>query len=633
MRMGRKTKEIAALILALWMICSVCACATRDAESSEPEPTDTTAESTAAEKKDEAKDEGQDDENVTPTPDAGGDQSGEDSGTPPVPVRMIDLAQGSRAQYTVVSDAPIYDTMAQEFAVQLTQATGISFFSKKSDEKQSASGKKIFVGKSPVALLDDDSVLSYCGTLSTEKGKNIYISACNKESLQLALDQFLEIVETKKLSQQAADGISVQVSAEELFFLKNPESYPYEDATLLGASLSEYVIVLPEHFTVYDRFVADELSAAIGADTGARLEYVKDSDTISSEYRIVIGKTKDAYSTSLSAQLAEDSYLLRNDGKSVYIVYDNYLVSGETPEVLVKLYRANATEVDEKKSFDYSAYLFERPEGTDLRLMSSNITVVGDARSYEIANNINYVDRMEILSQMYLKYLPDFIGLQEVEYSSKVDMYDAMIDRVGHKYSMLTDYYDGHWSLGAPNKEVILYLTDVWQVEASGQGRYNPMHFWYWGLFSRIDDPDTKVIVMDVHYAGYNVRVDGISNGDKINSIYHELSMQYPDIPIFVMGDMNAQYHHSTFGHTVVGTTLDSASRLLRDAQGNPAWGDHYTSASLNHSMYATPIDHILLPTDKAEALSYRFINEALMNISSGHRPIMADIRMLSSDT
>ena len=619
----KKTKKIVALMLAGVMLLSVASCRASEELSAEEEPTETT------EQKSPVEDEKDSNSQPKPTPDAKDDgenenddnnDNNEENNVPEEP-RWIELVQGSRAQYTIVSDAPIYDKMAQNFAVQMTQATGISFFSKNYEDRKSVSGKKIILGSSPSRLLDDDSVLTYNGTLSMEDGKHIQITGAHEGSVQLAADQFADVVATQKQTEKTSDGTFVKVPAASLFCIRNPESYPYRNATLLGVSLSEYVIVLPAEFTVYDRFVADALIAKIGADTGYRLEYVKDSKMTSAEHRIVVGRTSDPYSEALYENLPTDAYLIRSEGTDLYVAYDNYLVSGETPEVIFELYRAGATTVNEAKTFDFSDYLFDRTEGTDLRLMSSNVTVIADAKNYEIANNINYVDRMEILSQMYLKYLPDFIGLQEMEYGSSVNMFDAIMQRVGHKYSMLTEYDLDTWMFGSPNKEAILYLKDVWQLEASGQGRYNPMHFWYWGVFSRIDDPSVKIIVMNVHYAGYQVTVDGVSNGQLINSICKELAAQYEGVPIFVMGDLNAKYHQSTFLHTVANTTLDSASRLVTD------WGDHYTEASLTHSMYKNPIDHILLPTDKAEALSYRFINEALMNISSGHRPIMADIQ------
>ncbi len=618
--MRMELKRIVAIMLAGLMLFSFASCGASEEGSTEETPTETTEQTPPEE--DEKDSNSQEDSKDQGGETGNGNENENGGNSTPEEPRMIELVAGSRAQYTIVSTAPIYDKMAQNFATQLTQASGFSFFAKNYEDRKSASGKKIIVGTNPSSLLDDDSVLTYNGTLSMEDGKHIQITGAHEDSVQLAIHQFLDVITTEKQTEKESSGSSVKVPASSLFCLRNPESYPYSNATLLGASLSEYVIVLPDNFTIYDRFIADDLIGGIGNDTGYRLKYIEASKTTDAEYRIVVGKTNYAYSTTVYENVAEDGYFIRNDGKQIYVAYDSYLVASETPKKLIELYRTNATAVNEAKSFDYSAYLFERSEGTNLRLMSSNITVIADAKSYEIANSINYVDRMEILSQMYLKYLPDFIGLQEVEYGSSVNMFEAIMQRVGHKYSMLNEYDLDTWMFGSPNKEAILYLKDVWQLEASGQGRYNPMHFWYWGLFSRIDDPDSKVIVMDVHYAGYKVRVDGISNGDKINSIYDELSVQYPDVPIFVMGDLNAKYHQSTFLHTVEDTTLDSASRLTDN------WGDHYTAESLNHSMFANPIDHILVPTDKAEVLAYRFINEARMNISSGHRPIMADIKL-----
>ncbi|MBO5937932.1 MAG: endonuclease/exonuclease/phosphatase family protein, partial [Clostridia bacterium] len=485
------------------------------------------------------------------------------------------------------------------------------------------------------------SDLTYNGYVLYEMNGHIYAMGHTTDTIKEAANSLLNAITPDTCTSE--DGKLTVTLPGSLISMKNPESYLYRDAKLLGESLSKYIIVLPANYTVYERFVADELIAKIGADTGYKLEYIKDSKMTVVEYRIYIGKTSYPYSTTVCNNVQKDGYLIQSEGKGVYIAFDNYLVSGETPEVIVDLYRANANTVNAAKTFDYSSYLFERPEDTSIRLMSNNVTVVQDAYSYERANDIEWTDRMEILAQMYLKYMPDFIGLQEVQYEPSleesyygsdydIDMYGLLQEKLGHKYSMLGQ---------TDRMTAIFYQTDVWKLEASGHGQFNAMHPWYWGLFSRVDDPTVQVIVLDIHYAGESVKFDhtnkyadgpaeydGLTNGQVINIIYKELEAQYAGLPIFVMGDFNSKYTGGNFNATIKDTTLNSASKLVRDEAGNPAWGDHYTDVSLNHAMYADPIDHILVPTDKAEALAYRFINEGLMGISSGHRPIMADVKL-----
>ncbi len=631
-------KRIVALMLAILMVFAIVACDKGDEEPSESESSETTTVPTD-DNDDKNDDENQGGENQGGENQGGENQGGENQGgsqnPPPAPVPAdFELTKAGIAKYVIISKDYHYDTMATKFAEDLTEKTGVLFMVK---EKLSSGEKALYVGTTPSTILGSKLTnLTYNGYVMHDMSSNVHLTAYTKEGVQAAIDAFLATI-TPDICTSENGKLTVTMPGA-MLKIYNPEAgYAYRNATLLGKSISEFVLVLPANYTVYDRFVADELIARIGADTGYKLEYIKDSKMTANQNQIVIGKTSRAYSATVYEGLATDAYLIKSEGTGVYAAYDNYLVSTEVAAVIAAMYRENAQTVDKAQSFDYSGYLFERPEDTSIRIMSNNVTVVQDAYSYERANNIEWRDRMEILSQMYLKYLPDFIGLQEVQYTKaleadyygsgySVDMYGYLQDRLAPKYSMLGE---------TSRMTAIFYQSDVWKLEASGEGQFNAMHPWYWGLFSRIDDPSVQVIVMDIHYAGEGVvfdhnnkyadgpaEYDGKTNGQVINAIYNQLAETYAGVPIFIMGDFNSKYSGANFNATIKNTTLDSASRLVED------WGDHYSEVSLNHGMFANPIDHILVPTDKADAISYRFINEALMGISSGHRPIMADIKL-----
>ena len=644
-------KRIVALMLAILMVFAIVACDKGDEEPSESESSETTTVPTD-DNDDKNDDENQGGDNQGGDNQGGDNQGGDNQGgdnqggdnqggdnqggnqNPPAPVPAdFELVKAGIANYVIISKDINYDTMATKFAEDLTEKTGALFMVK---EKLSSSEKALYVGTTPSTILGSKLTnLTYNGYVMHEMSSNIHLTGYTQATIQASIDAFLATI-TPEICSSENGKLTVTMPGEMLKIYNPEEGYAYRNATLLGKSISEFVLVLPANYTVYDRFVADELIARIGADTGYKLEYIKDSKMTANQNQIVIGKTSRAYSATVYEGLPTDAYLIKSEGTCVYAAYDNYLVSTEVAAVIAAICRENAQTVDKAQSFDYSSYLFERTEGTDLRLMSNNVTVVLDALSYETKNNIQYTDRLEILSQMYLKYMPDFVGLQEMQqgkiYESEAYFFDELMARVGHKYALL----------GQHNRmAAIIYQKDVWKLEASGQGQFNSMHPWYWGLFSRIDDPSVQVIVMDIHYAGEGVvfdhnnkyadgpaEYDGKTNGQVINAIYNQLAETYAGVPIFIMGDFNSKYSGANFNATIKNTTLDSASRLVRDENGNPAWGDHYTDASLNHGMFADPIDHILLPTDKADALAYRFINEALMNISSGPRPIMADIKL-----
>ena len=634
--MSNVMKKALALTMALLMIFAVVACAKKDAVDPDPSPTVS----------DEPTDNG---DGNTPSEDTDKDQGGNqkeeinnegfiEEDQPMLPERQIPLVDGGKAQFVVVSRNILYDELAEEMADALTEKTGTKFLTKTTDQLAS-SENALYIGVAPKTVLTGDiGKLTYNGYVLREAGSHVHLTGYTKATVQAAIDCLLGAISEEDQGKQ-----SITISSL-LFKVHNPKSYPQRKATLLGTSISEYVIVLSRNYTVIDRFVAEDLIKTIGAETGYKLEYYKDNSKNSkATNQIVIGKTSRAYSSTVYEGLATDSYKIKSDGTCVYLAYDNYMMTSDAAAKFCELYRQNPKTLDVTGSLDFSSYMVDRTEGTNLRIMSNNVTVIQDAASYEKANGIEWTDRMDILSQMYLKYMPDFIGLQEMQHATvndsknnyyntfpvKVDMYGALQERLADKYAMLGE---------TSNMEVIFYQKDVWKLEASGKGTFNAMHCWYWGLFSRIDDPNNKVIIMDVHYAGTGTLVNGINNGQRINQVYQELYSQYVGVPIFIMGDFNSKYNVAegetlsswirTFNSTIENTTLDSVSRILRDENGNitSAWGGGYTEKTLNHTMFNYPIDHILIPTDRAEALGYRFINEGLMYMSSGHRPIMADI-------
>ena len=67
----------------------------------------------------------------------------------------VDLVVAGEAQYTIVSEAQVYDSLASTLASQMSSATGVSFVAKTSAEQASVTGKKISIGKDPALVISD----------------------------------------------------------------------------------------------------------------------------------------------------------------------------------------------------------------------------------------------------------------------------------------------------------------------------------------------------------------------------------------------------------------------------------------------------------------------------------------------
>ena len=198
----------------------------------------------------------------------------------------------------------------------------------------------------------------------------------------------------------------------------NPESYPIANATLLGNKLSQYTVVLPENYNVNEKFMLNDILDQIGLQTGYRLKFIKDSSSAVTEYEIVLGKTTRAGSATLYGALADESYAIKSIDNRIYVAYDNYLVATDAAAKLIALLSEAPTSVDVTETPDYAKELVKKKAGADIRVMTTNIVAAGDTESQKYLGEkygITWEERVEIQAQMILTFLPDFVGMQEMQ--------------------------------------------------------------------------------------------------------------------------------------------------------------------------------------------------------------------------
>ena len=606
-------RKFLALTLVAMMLCSVVSCAASNETEGNPTGTTEETETTAAE-----------DQNLPvpqPQPSDGteGGDEGENEGNqeepkdPPALPRMIDFVVGSKAEYTIVSDSPDYDTMAQRFATRLTQTTGVSFFAKKSADKKSVSGKKIQVGKKVSSLLNDDVVLTYDGILSVEVGKNIHLTAHHKDAVQRAMDQFVAGVATGQAKRDEKGSISFQVSEKALFFFKNPECYAVASPKLMGVPLSEFVIVIPEHINANEQYMARQLIHEIGLKTGILLKYVTDQ-TPTAEHEIVLGKTNRAASQTLYATLEDGYYVVEGVDGSVYTACDNYLVMDDARKVIASLCAvSDSTEINCSAKPDYAAQMMTKPSTDTIRVMSSNIICAADANAVEKydVNGTTYQLRLGVQGRMIMDYLPDFVGMQEMQENSTngipAYMHTELLKTVGSEYSFVTYPELSATLYWTP----ILYRHTVWQIVEqdvlSSATFDNAMHRWQWAVFSRIDNPSEMYILLNLHYPTGRYVAEQLAAAALVNEQIKILKEKYPNAPIFVTGDFNARSNTETFAATFEGTGFLTANSS------------------------ASAIDHVVYDPSLVTCLGAKFIENGLIHLTSDHRPFMADVRRTAS--
>ncbi len=520
----------------------------------------------------------------------------------------VDLVVAGKAQYTVVSEAEEYDGIAATFGTRLTANTGAHFVVKTAAEKNSVTGKKISVGKKPSLVMTDPLQLTYRGSLSLHSGKTIYLTGHGMDGVQGAINKFLEGARPQYQVRNERGQIDFKAPDIRLFFLYNPDSYINTSPTVLGVALSDFVIVVPEKINAAEHFALKYLMDNIGTRTGCVMTQTDDrSEKAANE--IVLGKTARPESQALYGALEDGQFAIKSVGGSIYVAYDNYLVMEDAYNTIYETVTGNSNEkINILEAPDYASQMVKKENDYFVRIMTSNIVCAGDSgavEDYDI-NGVNCTLRVGIQGTMIMDYLPDFVGMQEMQEGTVNGIYSLMrtdlLATVGSEYSFVNypelsaaEYWDP-----------ILYRHTVWQIEAQDvmapETFDNGMHRWQWALFSKIENPYQKCIVMNLHYPTGRFPDMQIAAAATVNEEIKHLQEIYPNVPVFLTGDFNARPGTDAFDSTFEGTGLVTAN-----ADGRA-------------------IDHVVYDSTKVAKMCAKSIDNGYIAKSSDHRPFFADV-------
>jgi len=544
----------------------------------------------------------------------------------------IKLVEGGKAVYTIVSASAEYDQLAQFFAATLRTKLGVTFTVVKSAQQSSASGKKIVIGTSPTKLLTDPSNLSYLGLLSTSLGNSIYISGYLEETVIAAVERFEAIDLTPYISTGSDGKKLVSVPTNVLSFITNPTNYINPNPTLFGVPLSNYTLIVPKTMSATENFCILRLIDEIGRYTGVYLP-VKTEDEATGSCEIVFGKTALAMSQSLYENLSAEQYAMKRENGCLYIAYFDYTIAEATRDALHALLLSNvADHVDllVKRAPD-SSMRVEKSEDTDVRVMTSNIVCAADAngiKDIEKPYGILWQERIAIVTREIMLYLPDFVGMQEIQNGTvngiPADMFTEILNNVSSEYAFVI--YDQMKDNPGAYWNPILYRKTVWQIEAQDvlyPGDFdNAMHRWQWALFSKIEDPSQKYILLNLHNPTRSGNLPGqLAAADIVNAKIRELKELYPGVPIILTGDFNTELDTETYQRTIANTDVRCAYTLTDNCNDLGDLTGKETSTSKDDV-----IDHIMVSTDLLNVIACRKINGDYMALTSDHRPIFVDI-------
>lgn len=389
-------------------------------------------------------------------------------------------------------------------------------------------------------------------------------------------------------------------------------------------TLTDTRIVLSEFASYNELRHVKQMLDEIEETTGVRMALVTDAEP-AAEAEIVFGKTNRAGSAKVYESLPHGAYAIASEEDAIYVAYDNYLLAIDAMEKIAQLCKEAAPlPLHIVEIPDHGDFHMDKADDTQVRVMTTNIVAAGDLDSLVYLGEkygVTYIDRVDIQSTMILDYLPDFIGLQEIQEGTVNDvegyMHTELLKRIGHEYTEV------NLDVFVPEKveqwTPIAYRHTKWELleyrAATNDEILNVMHRWQWGVY-RNKENGQLFVHMNLHGPhGGNQEFRDFQPVffSRANAQVKALLAKYPNVPIAVTGDYNQRYDMPSVREFQNGTTLDTAYLVAKDT----TYPQHYGT-----------IDHIMINTDVLDADVYRMIDNGLLYMSSDHRPCFVDLRV-----
>ena len=337
-----------------------------------------------------------------------------------------------------------------------------------------------------------------------------------------------------------------------------------------------------------------------------------------------------------------------------YTMSNGMTMRGETISVT---YDQNGQHVASLNSFDVDAYA--KPT-TTVRVMSSNIIADADANGnviqwtngdgvggYDYLNSkdvltqeVSTTNRLKAMAAMYLQYLPDFIGMQEVQEETNggnggrgkqiYNMQTEIRGYISSEYTMV-DFSDkvaksAHWN-------PMFYRTSKWTLVASDVdvNAIGAMWRWQWALYQSKSNPEEYFIHVNLHGPSGSSE-QGWANKksfyQEVNTVIKQLMASYQNVPIAITGDynINLQDHAEYFGYLTDGTTLKSGMMITQDTECGKATCDYRYAVGGGYYGVSGAIDHVMVTSDLVTVQKHRILQNRALNMASDHSSVYVDL-------
>lgn len=423
---------------------------------------------------------------------------------------------------------------------------------------------------------------------------------------------------------------SVKLSAKG-FNITNEE---YCDLKVDGIPINEFSIICNEK----DRKYAEDLRVYLGEKTGAVLN-IFDASKKENKNEILIGdvgrEITDKYFKSDNKAFSKYKVEI-SDGKIAFLQKNSATLAANYEAFLEKLDKV--TQNKEKLKIgeqdfcvgEIESNIKDRAKSTDVRIASNNIY-------FWERMGLPINERCFLLYNSFELFDADVLLLQEVSSYWHETMDETMI-KMG--YTLVPT--DDSLVVGVTEKDnytPIWYREDKLKLIDYGYNQYSSVAYrpdgdlstsksYTWAVFE--EKNGKKFACLSTHFTwAPNHFIPSptelkISDATEAVAALMAIELEYPDIPVFLMGDLNCSSTSEPY---------NILKSQFFDVRGN-AESNHNTNYGSYHNIGVSParggsiIDHTFTNNKNVKLLQYQFvINEWSLN-STDHIPFLLDIRL-----
>ena len=257
--------------------------------------------------------------------------------------------------------------------------------------------------------------------------------------------------------------------------------------------------------------------------------------------------------------------------------------------------------------------------------MTSNVLHSRD----DVIPKKTWEDRVEVLSAVYLTFLPDFLGLQEVSYQQSEPFFQALEDVYATPDTPLGDFvnFPYHGVDYIQNHTPILYNKHKYELIDSRYHLFPMTGLWgyQWARYRSKENPNQYFIHMNMHpHSNSNINMPGFE--DAHEELLH-LRRHYPTTPIVLTGDYNATYTERQMQVLFEGLNMVSGALVAEKSDGTQMFNHPITSMDF-FAPEQTSIDHVGVTTDLLDVKLHRVLLDEVIAKGSDHCPMFIDVKL-----